>query len=145
MKVKQIEPERTYLLRHQILRPNQSILQCQYPNDFQQGSFHLGAYLEGELISIASFYPEKHQAFSETRQYRLRGMATLEAYRSQRAGTALIQYGESLMKQKSASLWWCNARTTVSDYYLKMGMDFEGEVFDIEPIGPHRLMFKRLG
>ncbi|WP_053219911.1 GNAT family N-acetyltransferase [Virgibacillus senegalensis] len=142
--IKHIKPESTYSLRHTILRPNQSILQCQYPDDFQKDTVHLGAYLDGVLISIASFYPEKHPEFQESKQYRLRGMATLEAYRRQQAATSLIERGESLMKEREISLWWCNARTNVSDFYQKLGMEQRGEVFDIEPIGPHRLMFKRL-
>ncbi len=145
IQVKQIEPESTYSLRHRILRPNQTIQECLYPNDFERDAFHLGAYVDGKLISVASFYPENHRAFTESRQFRLRGMATLEAYRKQKAGSALIQRGEAIMSEKKASLWWCNARTSVSDYYRKMGMDSEGGIFDIEPIGPHRLMYKRLG
>jgi predicted GNAT family N-acyltransferase len=107
-------------------------------------TIHLGAFLNGQLVSIASFFHEKSDSFSFQNQYRLRGMATLPAFRNQKAGSSLISKAEEIMKEKKAELWWCNARTTVSNYYLKLGLKIEGDVFDIHPIGPHLLMWKKL-
>lgn len=144
LEIKQIEPEATYEMRHQVLRPNQKIEDCKYEADYEENSFHLGAFHNGKLISIASFYHEKNECFQERNQYRLRGMATLLGYRNQRAGSSLIVHAEKLMREKSARLWWCNARTSVSDYYKKLGLIEYGQEFDIHPIGPHKLMVKKL-
>jgi hypothetical protein len=53
--VKLITPEMTYSLRHSILRPNQSIEDCKYETDYEEGAFHVGAFYQGKLISIGSF------------------------------------------------------------------------------------------
>ncbi|WP_044640789.1 GNAT family N-acetyltransferase [Risungbinella massiliensis] len=144
LKIKTITPEDTYPIRHKVLRPNQPIETCQYDTDHQKDSFHLGAFLDGKLISIASFYCETNDCFNTDLQYRLRGMATLEEYRNQKAGSSLIQYAETLLKKRGAQLWWCNARTSVSNYYQKLGLSEHGKVFEINPIGPHKLMYKKI-
>ena len=59
-----IKPELTYSLRHRILRPNQSFEDCQYTTDYEEGAFHVGAFHQGKLISIASFCLEKHPLIS---------------------------------------------------------------------------------
>jgi len=144
MIIKVITANQTYDLRHKILRPNQTLDDCQYPLDLNPDTIHLGAFLGEKLISIASFFQENSDSFSFQNQYRLRGMATLPEFRNQKAGSALIKKAEKIMKEKKVELWWCNARTTVSDYYLKLGLEIEGNIFDIHPIGPHVLMWKRL-
>lgn len=144
IQVKPINPEDTYPIRHKILRPNQLIEACQYDTDHKKDSFHLGAFLNGKLISIASFYKEQNLYFDAELQYRLRGMATLEEYRNQKAGSSLIQYAETLLKERKVGLWWCNARTSVSNYYKKQGLQEHGEVFEIDSIGPHKLMYKKI-
>ncbi len=142
MKITRISPPQAYPLRHAVLRPHQSLEACKYPADFEKDSFHLGAFIGESLISVASFYQEDHPKIVGTPLFRLRGMATLPDYRNQGAGAALIREAEKILEARDASGWWCNARTTVSQYYEKMGMEAVGEVFEIVPIGPHRLMKK---
>lgn len=43
--VNEISAEDTYEIRHMILRPHQTIEQCKYEQDKEEGSFHLGAFL----------------------------------------------------------------------------------------------------
>lgn len=69
-------------------------------------------------------------------QYRLRGMATLEEYRKQKAGNFLIRFAENILQKEGANLWRCNSRTSVSEYYKKLGLFEKENVFDIPAIGP---------
>lgn len=142
--VKQIQPEETYPIRHKVLRPDEALNSVKYESDSFMGSFHLGAYIDDKLISIASFLQEEHSAFDEMNQYRLNGMATLESYRNKGIGSQLLKKGESILKKKHARLLWCNAKYPVSNYYLRFGLREYGEVFVIDSIGPHKLMFKKL-
>ena len=142
MQVKIIDAHQTYDLRHQVLRPHQDISACHYPLDFELTSLHIGVELDQKLISIASYFKENHPDLDAPIQFRLRGMATLPEYRGQGAGSALIQFAENHLQGKKASLWWCNARTTAAGYYEKQGMSQLGEIFEIEPIGPHKVMVK---
>lgn len=144
LEVRKIKPELTYKLRHKVLRPHQSIEDCKYDTDQEAGAFHVGAYYQDRLISIASFCIEKNPDFSIERQYRLRGMATLEEFRTLGAGRSLVAYAENLIKEQGIELLWCKARTSVQEYYHKLGFTIHGEVFDYPPIGPHIVMFKKL-
>ncbi|MEM8908158.1 MAG: GNAT family N-acetyltransferase [Bacteroidota bacterium] len=142
MEIKIIEPHLTYGLRHQILRPHQAPEACHYPLDFELSSLHLGAYQDETLISIASFFQENHPDLEAAKQYRLRGMATLMAFRNKGVGRALLQVAERELLQKQADLWWCNARVSAASYYAKLGLQPLGIVFDLPPIGPHQVMVR---
>ena len=142
--VRTIEPEMTYNLRHSVLRPHQKVEDCKYDTDLESGAFHVGAFYQRKLISIASFCIEKNPDFSTEMQYRLRGMATLEEFRKLGAGKSLISLAESLIKGQGFDLLWCKGRTSVQDYYSKLGFEVHGEVFDYPPIGPHIIMVKHL-
>ncbi|ARV44758.1 GNAT family N-acetyltransferase [Bacillus inaquosorum] len=145
LEVKTISAEDTYEIRHRILRPHQSIEQCKYEQDHAEGSFHLGAFFEGTLISIASFSPQNQPLLTESPAYRLRGMATLEGYRDQKAGSMLIKHAEQKLAEKGVQAVWCNARQHVKGYYAKLGWEERGEPFEIPGIGTHIVMCKKLG
>ncbi|QCR32567.1 GNAT family N-acetyltransferase [Lysinibacillus sp. SGAir0095] len=144
LEVKLIEAEDTYSLRHRILRPHMEIKDCMYDTDHGEGAFHVGAFVQNQLISIASFNIEKYYDFPHENQYRLRGMATRNDFRKQGAGREIIRFAEKLIKANDTNLLWCNARTTVQDYYLKIGFQAHGEAFDYPPIGPHIVMYKKI-
>ncbi|WP_064093191.1 GNAT family N-acetyltransferase [Rossellomorea aquimaris] len=142
--VKFISAEDTYSIRHKILRPNQEVDDCIYPEDSKESTFHVGAYKEHKLVGIASFYKENHSDIKVENTYRLRGMATDSKHRGQGIGTAVIHFSEEYLKRKGVKSWWCNARTTASPYYEKLGLIQIGEVFTILSIGPHVMMYKKL-
>lgn len=142
--MKKIEPEMTYDLRHSILRPHQPMESCMYDTDYQEGAFHVGAFYEENLISIASFCAVVNEEFSSRKQYRLRAMATHEEYRKLGAGREVVNFAENILKDKGTELLWCMGRTNVQGYYEKLGFRPYGEVFDYPPIGPHIVMVKKL-
>jgi GNAT superfamily N-acetyltransferase len=142
--VREIEPKMLYDIRHSILRPHQPFEACIYDTDHDKDAFHIGAFYENKLISIASFYKEKHPDLSYEIQYRLRAMATLPEHRKLGAGRAVVEYAEKRMEEKKAELLWCMGRTNVQEYYEKLGFQAFGEVFDYPPIGPHIVMYKEL-
>lgn len=142
--IKHIDASATYLFRQTILRPNQPLEDCKYPSDYETDSFHLGAFINDELISIASFSKEIYPDLQNGIHYRLRGMATLPAFRNQRAGSSLIQRAEQILQDRNANILWCNGRITVSDYYKRLGFHEHGEIFEIEPIGLHKVLYKMI-
>ncbi|MFD0769987.1 GNAT family N-acetyltransferase [Bacillus sp. CGMCC 1.60114] len=144
VEIKRIDCSQTYALRHEILRPNQSLEDCKYTSDHEENTFHLGAFINNMLISIASFSYEIHPSLGEGIHYRLRGMATRQNFRKQHAGSTLIHSAEAILAKRRAQLLWCNARITVANYYTRLGFQEYGEIFDIPPIGLHKLMYKLL-
>ena len=142
--VKLIEPEMTYSLRHIVLRPSQRIEDSKYDTDHEEDAFHIGAFFQGKLISVASFIIDKNPDFPMERQYRLRQMATLEEYRKLGAGRAVVNFAEKIIKERGFDFIWCKGRTTVQKYYENLGFKPHGDVFDYPPIGPHIVMYKQL-
>ncbi|CAN7366575.1 GNAT family N-acetyltransferase [Rossellomorea sp. LjRoot5] len=134
----------TYSIRQQILRPTQTMEECKYEGDMDESTFHIGALDGDKLICIGSFYQKAHEGLEGGLPYRLRGMATLPDYRSKGIGKQLIQYSEGILTSEGCNLWWCNARTSAAPYYTKLGLTQSGGIFEIEPIGPHVIMFKKM-
>jgi len=145
MVVKEIDASLTYDLRHRLLRPNQNFEASHYPMDFDSGNFHLGVYIEDKLICVGSFFKENHPDLDQKIQFRLRGMATEPAFQGKGAGSMLIQFAETILQKKKASIWWCNARVSAAGYYEKIGLDQLGDIFEIVPIGMHKVMMKEVG
>ncbi len=144
MIVKQIDAKDTYPIRHTILRPKQTINDCQYEGDFDKLTFHLGGFIDDNLASIASFYLNNHPEFPDEYQFRLRGMATLPKYSGKGLSSALLRTAFPLIKNNHISLLWCNARVSAVGFYEKVGFSITGDEFDIPAIGPHRLMSIRV-
>ena len=142
MKVLRVHVKDTYPIRHKMLRPMGAMSDCMFKGDDDYLTFHLGAFEENKLVSVASFYFENHDQFVEKHphQYRLRGMATFPDYRGRGLSSALLKTAFPLIKQNQCSLLWCNARESAEGFYKQVGFEPHGEIFDLPLIGPHRLM-----
>jgi GNAT superfamily N-acetyltransferase len=142
VKVLRVHVKDTYLIRHKVLRPHGTVADCMFKGDDDELTFHLGAFKEGKLVSVASFYFENKSEYeaAHPHQYRLRGMATLPEFQGQGLSSALLKTAFPLIKQNQCTLLWCNARESAEGFYKKVGFVSNGETFDIPLIGPHRLM-----
>lgn len=141
MKVLRVSGRDTYPLRHKMLRPSGTLQDCIFPGDQDELTFHLGAFVENKLASVASFYFENHPLFKEhPHQYRLRGMATLPDHQGLGLSSALLKTAFPLIKQNQCHFLWCNARATAVGFYQKVGFVPYGDIFEIPLIGPHQLM-----
>ena len=144
MKIKFLKKEEVYPLRSKILRNGKSFEYCKFDGDDFETTFHIGNEIDEELISIASFYNLKNNNLDENIQYQLRGMATDSKHQGKGFGKALITYGITLLKEKNVEILWCNARANAVDFYEKLGFQKFGNSFEIEGIGLHFSMKKKL-
>jgi GNAT superfamily N-acetyltransferase len=146
MKVLRISAQDTYPLRQQMLVPSHELKKAKFENDDDEDiSFHLGAFSDSKLVSVASFFYERNPLFSDLHQYQLRGMATLPDYQGQGLSSELLSFAFPIIKQNFCTLLWCNARVSAIGFYEKVGFKkYNGEVFEIDEIGPHVLMFKNI-
>ncbi|MEL7485119.1 MAG: GNAT family N-acetyltransferase, partial [Planctomycetota bacterium] len=71
---------------------------------------------------------------------RIRGMATLPEHRGLGYGRSLIERGLAEIAAGKGDVAWCNARTTASEYYQRVGFSVASEVFELPDIGPHVVM-----
>jgi len=140
VEVLRIKTVDTYPIRHKMLRPSGTLEDCIFPGDSDEMTFHLGAFVGKKLVSVASFYFEKHPEFEDLYQFRLRGMATLPDYQGQGLSSSLLRTAFPLIKQNQCTLLWCNAREKAMGFYLKLGFKSSGDFFPLPQIGSHILM-----
>lgn len=144
MIIKPISSKETLLLRQFVLRPGKSIDKCVFEGDNEPGNFHLGAFEGKVLTGIVSLMNRKNTAFTEKKQFQLRGMAVLPEFRNRKIAAELLKAAEEELRTQNAQILWCNARELAVGFYENYGFTTFGEKFDIFEIGPHRSMFKKL-
>jgi GNAT superfamily N-acetyltransferase len=142
MNVKQIDAKDTYKIRNSMLREGFDESTCKFKGDNDDLTFHLGAFIDNKLASVASFYLHQHENFLQSYQYQLRGMATLPEFQKQGLSSALLKTAFPLIKRNNVDILWCNARTEAIGFYEKVGFETIGAEFDIATVGAHFLMSK---
>lgn len=144
MNIRHITPEETFDVRHPVLRAGKPRESCAMEGDHDDTTIHLGAWSGGILVGVLSIFEKRHPLFDDARQFQFRGMAVLDQFRRRGFGNALIREAELHCGNTGASRIWFNARAGAVPFYLAEGYLREGDVFDIEGIGPHYIMYKRL-
>ena len=137
-----IQAIETYSIRLEILRKNIP-LPYEFNGDFDEGTFHLGAFKNKKLIAISSYMKVKN-ANLIGEQYQLRGMATLNEHQGFGAGKLMLQKAFSIFKKLKIDYLWCNARVEAVSFYEKQGLKTFGNKFDIKYVGNHYAMFKKI-
>ena len=142
IQIKKISAEETYPIRLEVLR-NNIPLPHTFNGDFDENTFHLGAFKNNQLIAVSSFMKVSEPEFKGS-QYQLRGMATLVLFQGSGAGKLMVEDAVERLKRSSIDVLWCNARVIAVPFYEKQGFLTFGELFDIKHVGPHYVMLKEL-
>ncbi|MES2417985.1 MAG: GNAT family N-acetyltransferase [Bacteroidota bacterium] len=141
--VKFISAQETLALRSIQLRNGLPLADCIFDTDEVDGAFHLGCFIDDELVVVASFFP--HRFKIETAPgYQLRGMATAPAFAGKGYGRKLIDFAKTQLHATDAQYLWCNARTSALEFYKKQGFELASAEFEIPGVGPHYQMILKL-
>jgi len=140
--IKKIKAEDTYPIRLEILRKDIP-LPYEFNGDFDEDTFHLGAFKDEKLLAVSSYMKASNSNFKGT-QYQLRGMATLIEYQGLGMGKLMLQESFSILQELKIDCLWCNARIIAVNFYEKLGLQTFGEKFDLKYVGEHYVMFKYL-
>jgi GNAT superfamily N-acetyltransferase len=127
-------------LRQRILRPHQRVEDVGFPHDEDDDTVHLGAFVDGTLVGIATVHREPFPGTKDARAWRLRGMATEPEVRGQGCGSKLVAGCVEHAKQHGASRFWCTARESAKRFYDVLGFATLGDKFEIPDVGPHYVM-----
>lgn len=150
LEIRPVEAAAVLPLRQAVLRPMQTVAECVYPTDDDPRTLHLGAFGNGELVAVASFAPEPSpglagpSAVGPARHFRLRGMAVAPEWQGRRVGAHLLNAACVLLEAADAELLWCNARISACGFYERQGWQQHGAEFEVPPVGPHVVMWRRL-
>jgi predicted GNAT family N-acyltransferase len=128
--------ERVRRLRGDTLRPGLPPSASVYPQDELPDTVHLAVVREGKVIGSLTLFPEP---YLEQPAWRLRGMATDPEWRGFGCGRALLREATRVMQANEGTVLWCNARTSVVDFYRDSGFEIVGPEFITEAGMPHRV------
>ena len=142
--LKKINARSTIAVRHQVLRIGKPVESCSFDGDLLPSTLHLGIFMDSQIIAVLSVFEKKTVLFTENIQYQIRGMAVLQQYQNQKLGQHLIQFAETELVSIHCDLIWFNARISAIGFYEKLGYKQIGNVFTIDSVGEHVLMFKKL-
>ena len=127
-------------LRQKILRPQQRVEDVVLPHDDDADTLHLGAFVDGALVGVATVHREPSPEASDALAWRLRGMATETEARRRGCGSKLVAGCVEHAKKYGATRMWCTARESAKGFYDALGFATMGDRFDIADVGPHYLM-----
>lgn len=142
IQIKEISARETFPVRLEVLRKNIP-LPHEFNGDFDENTFHLGAFKNKKLIAVSSYMKAGNKNFAGN-HYQLRGMATLMEYQGFGAGKLMLQKAIQILKEKNSDILWCNARIAAVEFYKKQGFQTFGEKFEIQYVGEHYVMFMEL-
>ena len=145
MEIRPITAVQARTVRLPVLRaglpPESAILD----HDDDPGTHHFGAFVDGRLVGVATFFAEPCPGRPAPRGWRLRGMATLPELQRRGAGRALVAEGVRVACEGGGEVMWCHARTSARGFYESLGFVAVGDEFHLPVAGPHFVMIKELG
>lgn len=153
IEVKTINAEDTYPLRQKVLRPHQSVKECQYQGDHDDMTAHFGAFSKNklvDLVGIVSIYKAQSsqlELFLDhpcLESWQLRAMAVSHLVRKKGYGLELLTKAEVYATLQGATYVWANSRINAIRFYQKAGYSLLGNEFEISGIGSHYLIYKYL-
>ena len=130
-------------IRRDVLRPDRPASEVAYPGDELELAEHLGAFEGDQLVAVATFLPEACPEPEGGREWRLRGMATVESARGRGLGGQLLSYGVERVWRQGAIILWCYGRTSARRFYERHGFRAVGDEFVSPHTGPHYLFILR--
>ena len=119
IQINKISAQETFPIRLEVLRKNIP-LPFEFNGDFDEDTFHLGAFENNQLIAVASFM-KANNSHIKGEQYQLRGMATLETHQGIGAGKLMMENAFEILKELKVDCLWCNARLMAVPFYEKLG------------------------
>ncbi|WP_306353763.1 GNAT family N-acetyltransferase [Flavobacterium sp. '19STA2R22 D10 B1'] len=142
--IKEISAAETFVVRHLVLRNNKPIESCRFDGDTLTTTKHYGIFIDNVLVGVASLFKNNTKYLDQNNQFQLRGMAILDSHQKKGLGEALLQHIEQETKNIPEALIWFNAREVAVGFYKKLGYEVIGSPFNIEDIGIHYVMYKKL-
>ncbi len=103
IQIKEISAQETFPIRLEVLRKNIP-LPFEFNGDFDDETFHLGAFKNDKLIAVSSYMKADNKNFSGN-QYQLRGMATLTEYQGLGIGKLMLQEAVQILKEKTVTFY----------------------------------------
>lgn len=140
-KVKSID---LYPFRNKVLRNNKGIQYCKFEGDENIDSVHFAVFNHNSIVGGVSLIKNGTNKIKSLNNIQLRGMGVYEAFQKNKIGTLLIEKVELYCIKNNIEFIWMNARLEATAFYLKNGYTKTKKSFNIEGIGEHYFLFKKI-
>jgi len=128
-------------LRQRVLRPHQTLDELRAPDDDAPDTGHYAAFAGEDVVATGSIRREPPPwAPDDDVAWRVRGMATAEAWRNRGVGAQVLQAILAHAAARGGGLVWCSARTPAVPFYVRAGFRARGDPWVDPVIGPHVAM-----
>mgnify|MGYP002133509811 CR=1 FL=1 len=144
LQVKKIPFNKTFAVRHPVLRAGKSVETCYFEGDELPTTTHFGLFLEEKLLGVLSVFKNECPIIESKNAYQYRGMAILAPYQNKKYGVLLLDAANTWVAEEQGDLIWFNAREKAIGFYERNGFEKRGSAFEIPSIGVHFLLYKHL-
>lgn len=150
IEIRNITALETYPVRQPVLRAGRPVEDCYFNGDHLETTLHLGAFMDNELVAVATFLKNKDATITALHNhktqccYQLRGMAVLKKMQGKNIGKHLLNHAVQLLRDNGATALWFQARVKALPFYEKLGYQIVSLPFEIEIIGTHYKMYQSL-
>lgn len=139
MQIQTGEPRLIIPLRHRVLRAGLPMDSARFDGDEDPGTLHFAALQDdGVVIGCCTLMLRILDEQNEDTM-QLRGMAVDTQYQKHGVGRALLN---TVHKQLSHRLLWCNARILAASFYERHGWHIISDVFKVPTAEPHVKMMR---
>lgn len=143
--IKEIPFQDTFFVRHIVLRQGKPIESCFFDGDDFVSTKHFGLYVNKKITGVVSVYLNRNTTFNSSKQFQIRGMAVLKDVQNLGYGKQLMKHCETYISGQNGTLVWFNARINAVPFYEKLDYLTSGTPFEIQDVGLHYLMCKKIG
>lgn len=152
--VKRVEVELLREVRFRVLWPHlngpeEAVIDV----DGGEGAIHLAAFESGEVVGVASLFPQGcfryPEMFKGMNSYRLRAMGVLQECQGRGVGGEIISFAKDLLDQTTHThVLWCDAREIAWGFYSRQGFKYATNVdgnpcdaYEVPNVGVHKMMY----
>lgn len=130
IEIRAIPVEETYPVRRVVLWPNDAPEVLRRPGDDLPDTVHIGGFLDGQLVSVASVMHDSPPDTQNPAAWRLRGVATLQTVQGQGMGGKVLRRCIAYVAQQNGNLLWCNSRLNAIGFYERLGFQKRGDLME---------------
>ena len=142
--IKKVKSIDLYQLRNKVLRNNKGIQYCKFEGDEREDTVHFAVFKDNSIIGGVSLIKNNTNDIKSLKNIQLRGMAVYKNYQKNKIGSLLLKKVDSHCIKNNIDCIWMNARLEALGFYLKNGFTKTKKSFNIEGIGKHYFLYKKL-
>lgn len=116
-----------------------------FDGDAAEDTLHLGGFLEGRLVAVASVFRKNRPEVAFDGGHQLRGLVVEASHRGHGFGARLVEVCAERVRERGGTELWGYVPPPASGFFTQQGFDTEGPPELVGGEGPVFLMRLHLG